>query len=192
MQRNGESQKELCTNNANNIVAAGRLNGLKHLPCFAHTLNLVVQIALKPDTQLFKIQKKCHDIVSYFHRSTKAMDKLVSVQNRLKLNNHKLIPDVDTCWNSVFYMFERLIEQHEAVTTLCLVDKSNLCITTEEIEVMKSAVVLLRSFETATREILADQYPTISKLFPLVSSLQQMSASTSSNSNIKPGDELFL
>ena len=104
------------------------------MPCFAHTLNLVVQNALKADTQISEIQKKCCDIVSYFHCSSKATDKLVLVQNHLKLDNHKLIQDVDTCWNSVFYMFERLIEQHETVTTtLCLLDKSNLCTSTEEI-----------------------------------------------------------
>lgn len=109
------------TDNASNIVAAIRLNGWKHLPCFAHTLNLVVQDSLKADTELAGIQKKCRDVVSYFHRSSKAADKLDSIQSCLKIENHKLIQDVETRWNSVFYMFERLVEQHEAVTTsLCL------------------------------------------------------------------------
>jgi hypothetical protein len=34
------------TDNAANITAAVRLTGFKHLPCFAHTLNLVVQQAV--------------------------------------------------------------------------------------------------------------------------------------------------
>lgn len=51
------------TDNANNIIAAVRLNGWKHLPCFAHTLNFVVQDSLKGDTQLAGIQKKWRDIV---------------------------------------------------------------------------------------------------------------------------------
>ena len=102
----------MITDNANNIVAAVRLNGWKDLPCFAHTLNLVVQDSLKACAQLAEIQKKCHDIVSYFHRSRKASDKLFSIQTRLKIDNHKLIQDVETRWNSVFYMFERLIGSH--------------------------------------------------------------------------------
>ena len=108
---------EICvlTDNASNIVAGVRLNGWKHLPCFAHTLNLIVQDSLKADTQLAEIEKKCCKIVSYFHRSSKASDKLVSIQTRLKMDNHKLILDVETRWNSVFYMFKRLIEQHEAL-----------------------------------------------------------------------------
>ena len=65
----GITDKIVClvTDNASNIVAAVRLNGWKHMPCFAHTLNLVVQDSIKADSQLSEIQKKCHDIVSYFH-----------------------------------------------------------------------------------------------------------------------------
>ena len=40
------------TDNAANIVAAIRLNGWKHVPCFAHILNLIVQDALKDDLVL--------------------------------------------------------------------------------------------------------------------------------------------
>ena len=181
----------MVTDNANNIVAAVRLNGWKHLPCFAHTLNLVVQDSLKADTELAEIQKKCRDIVSYFHRSSKATDKLVAVQTRLKIENHKLIQDVDTRWNSVFYMFEWMIEQHEAVTTtLCLLDRNSLCLRTEDIEKMKNAVAILKNFEAATREMLADQYFTVSKLIPIARSLQQLTAGARTTTTL--GDELCL
>lgn len=60
-----------------NIVAAVRLNGWKHMPCFAHTLNLIVQDSINGDSQLTGIQKKCCNIVSYFYRSSKATNKLL-------------------------------------------------------------------------------------------------------------------
>ena len=44
------------TDNAANIAAAVRLNGWRHVPCFAHTLNLVVQNSLSADTVLSSIQ----------------------------------------------------------------------------------------------------------------------------------------
>ena len=133
------------TDNASNIVAAVRFNGWKHLPCFAHTLNLVVQDSIRADTNLVEVQKKCRNVVLYFHCSSKASDKLATTQSHLKLKNHKLIQDVETRWNSLMYMFERLIEQHEAVTTtLCLMDKNSLCLSSGDVEEMKNAVTLLK------------------------------------------------
>lgn len=38
---------------------------------------------------------------------------------------HNLIQSVDICWNSFFYMLERLCEQNEAVTTaVCLLGRT--------------------------------------------------------------------
>ena len=78
------------TDNAANIAAAVRLNGWRHIPCFAHTLNLVVQDSLAADPPLSCIQKKCRDIVSYFHRSSKATERLNAIQTRLNLDKHKM------------------------------------------------------------------------------------------------------
>ena len=75
----------------------------------------------------------------------------------------------------MFYMFERMIDQHEAVTTtLCMFDKKNLCLRFEAVEVMKSAVALLKLFEVATRESTAVQFLTISKLIHITRFLQQL------------------
>lgn len=76
--------------------------------------------------------------MGYFHRSVKASDKLRSIQLQIGTPQHKLINEVDTRWNSTFYMFERIIEQHSPVTTaLCLLDRKDLCLTTENIEFVK-------------------------------------------------------
>ena len=61
--------------NAAYVVASVRLNGWKLIPCFAHTLNLLVQDSLAADPTLSGIQK-CHDIESYFHHSCKATERL--------------------------------------------------------------------------------------------------------------------
>ena len=39
----------IVTDNASNIVAAVKIVGWNHVPCFAHTLNLVVSEAIKSD-----------------------------------------------------------------------------------------------------------------------------------------------
>lgn len=65
------------------------------------------------------------------------------------------IQDAETRWNSGFYMVERMIDQHETVTTT-LFDKNNFCLRFEDIEIMKNAVALLKLLEAATRETSAD------------------------------------
>lgn len=61
------------TDNAADITAAIRLANLPHVPCFAHTLNLAVQKALKDlTTPLSRVRK----LVAYFHKSTLASKAL--------------------------------------------------------------------------------------------------------------------
>jgi len=49
----------IVTDDASNMVAAVRITGWTHIHCFAHTLNLVVQEAIKIDSALLSIKKKC-------------------------------------------------------------------------------------------------------------------------------------
>ena len=103
------------------MVAAVRITGWTHIHCFAHTLNLVLQEAIKNDPTLLLIKKKCKDIVTFFHQSGNTAEKLRVVQRQIGIQEKKLIQEVETRWNSTFYMFERIVEQHQAVTTaLCL------------------------------------------------------------------------
>ena len=158
----------LVTDNAANIVAATRIIAWKHVPCFAHTLNLIVKGALKADPAIVSIQKRCRDIVTFFHRSAKASDKLNEVHKQLKLPDHKLIQDVETRWNSTFYMFQRILEQHEAITTaLCLLGRNTICLSCEDVESIKEPESILGPFEIGTTELSADKYVSISKLIPM-------------------------
>ena len=52
------------TDNAANMVAAVSLTRWRHLPCFAHSLNLVVQNSIKSDLELSAVQTKCKNVVS--------------------------------------------------------------------------------------------------------------------------------
>ena len=61
--------------------------------------------------------------------------------------------------NSIFYMFERMVEQHQAVITiLYLVNRNNYCITSEEFQQLKNVVTTLQPFEVATRETSAEKF----------------------------------
>ncbi|XP_011407706.1 PREDICTED: zinc finger BED domain-containing protein 4-like [Amphimedon queenslandica] len=148
------------------------LTGWNHLPCFAYTLNLVVQDSLGAEPGLSVIKEKCKAIVAHFHRSTKSSEKLRSTQQQLNMPELKLIQDVVTRWNSTYLMFERILSQHEAVTTtLCLLGKAAMCISTEEKESISEALVLLKPFLQATEEISGDKYISISIIIPLTKML---------------------
>lgn len=96
------------TDNSANIVSAVHKAGWKHYPCIAHTLNLVIKDGIKAVPEVVQLVTKFSSIVSFFHHSAKATEKLKQIQKQLKVAEPKLIQSVETRWNSVFYMFERL------------------------------------------------------------------------------------
>ena len=176
----------IVTDNASNIVAAVKITGWTHVPCFAHTLNLVVSEAIKSDENVTDLKKRCKQIVTFFHQSVKVAEKLKEVQCQIKLPEHKLIQEVDTRWNSTFYMFERIVEQHQAITTaLCLSNRNDLCLSAADVKLLEESLSVLQPFEAATREISAEQYVSISKAIPLARSLQHLTAGSSHQTSFR-------
>lgn len=95
LKRNGELPA-LVTDNARNIINAGKLAGLHpHVGCFAHVINLATQRGLKV-AQMDRLLGRVRHIVKFFHKSSTAMAVLKNKQTLLELPNHKLIGDVST------------------------------------------------------------------------------------------------
>ena len=146
-----------------------------HVPFFAHTLNLAVSEAIKADTKIHQLRKSCRDIVSFFHRSVKASENLKEIQLQLGIPENKLIQEVETRWNSNYHMFERITEEHQAITTaLCLSGRSAMCLSSSDVSLLKAAMAVLKPFEATTKEISTDKHISISKVIPLAKSLQRL------------------
>lgn len=159
------------TDNAANIVAAVRETGWTHIPCMAHTLNLVVQAASKT---IENLTKKVKAIVGHFHRSTTANAKFLAMQTQLNSSKAplKLKMDVVTRWNSTFFMYERVCELQEPLeATLGLLHNPVPALTSEEWEVLKEVCQILKPFDLATTELSAEKNISISKVIPLVSGI---------------------
>lgn len=171
------------TDGGANIRAAVRLMNLSHLPCIAHKLNLVVQQALKlcddegvgpendsDEGDLKTVLKKCRTIVGFFKRSEVGNRMLAEKQKQLGSPIIlKLKQDIRTRWNSTFFMLERLIKLKEPLTIVMITLKeapSNL--DSEEWNIIEDMIPLLRPFNNLTVELSAEQYPTLSKVIPLL------------------------
>ncbi|KZC12193.1 Zinc finger BED domain-containing protein 4 [Dufourea novaeangliae] len=160
------------TDNTPSMLSAVRSlgSGVTSIPCFAQTLNLVVKKSLNAIAELVTIRQKCRNIVSYFKSSCLATEKLTEIQNRFGIENHKLILEDETRWNSTYEMFSRLIEQQRAVSA-AMSTVSIERLTTSDWDMMASCLSVLGPFALFTAELSSEAHVSISKVFPGV---QQM------------------
>jgi hypothetical protein len=81
----------------------------------------------------------------------------------------KLKQDVQTRWNSVFYMIDRFIELSRYVSQILLDNPSGRdMIVAIELNTLKELLELLKPLEIATRELSGEKYVTISKVIPII------------------------
>lgn len=161
------------TDNAKNMKKAV-INDLKitHHPCVAHTLNLLVQDAIKDNAKLNELLTKCRAIITYFKQSTKAVYKLREVQNQMGLQELKLKKDVPTRWNSTVIMMERLTKVKSplsAVLPFFQAAPNNL--EASEWAAIDDCVGVLKFFLSMTEELSGEMYPTVSRITPLIRGL---------------------
>ncbi|CAB3227782.1 unnamed protein product [Arctia plantaginis] len=135
----------------------------RHLSCAAHTLNLVVQDTIKENEVLIRLVEKCRVIVAYFRRSNNAAYKLKQVQEQMQLEPLTLKQDVQTRWNSVYYMLERLDKVKIPLSaTIILLPGCPDNLNTEEWIEVHECLCILKPVEQMTSIISGEQYPTLS------------------------------
>ncbi|XP_037958832.1 zinc finger BED domain-containing protein 4-like [Teleopsis dalmanni] len=158
------------TDNAANIIRAVTLCGWCHVPCFAHTLNLIIQKGLK---NIEHIRLKSKNIAEYFNRSTLANTKL-QAQQKLSLNSTvlKLKNDCPTRWNSTCYMFDRIIKITEAISATIGILRIPLeALTENDCCIIKEILNILKPFEQITTEMSSENNVTLSKVINFVRGL---------------------
>ncbi|CAH2090111.1 unnamed protein product [Euphydryas editha] len=166
-----EKVTAIVTDNAAVMLKVAEIIKLRHLPCFAHTLNLVYKDACN-QPGLKEIIDKCKQIVRYFKHSTLASDQLKDAQKSLNKPELKLLQEVETRWNSLFYMLERLRNVREEVTLV--INQNSRAppnLSAEEYTLLEEIEKILDPLEACTIAISGEMYPTISLIIPLIKGL---------------------
>ena len=178
----------IATDNASVMVSCVQRHlKLHHVRCFAHLLNLITKKALSSCEGSTK--KKIKALVTYFHSSTSAADKLRSMQRSLGRKERKLVQEVETRWNSTPAMIQRFVEEADAVEgALCALRKPQKGISDDEIKNLKTTIAVLSPFEMATEDLSAEKYTSFSSMIP---TLRMMTDSLKGEAESDIRDELI-
>lgn len=149
------------TDNAANITEAIRLCNWRHISCFSHSLNLVIQSSLQ---EINVTREKVKSIVEYFKRSTVASEKLNQMQQQLGYTPiRSMIQDVVTRWNSTFFMFQRFLElKTPLLSAIADLNRDNN-LTSNDWEIKAKSCDILKRFNEITIEMSSEKSVTISK-----------------------------
>ncbi|XP_070397996.1 zinc finger BED domain-containing protein 4-like [Nothobranchius furzeri] len=106
--------------NASNVKAALEDMAVPNLGCFAHTLQLVVHEGLMSQRSVSDALANSRKIVAHFKHSQLAQSRLEDLQREMQGTGTtstpaRLIQDVQTRWNSSFYMVKRLLTEKRAL-----------------------------------------------------------------------------
>lgn len=165
----------MVTDCAANMVACANILDLRHVPCFAHRLNLVVKKAISDTIDFDAIRSKARKIVYLFRFSCKAKEKLCEVQTQMGLPEHKLIKEVDTRWNSTYDMLQRVYEQRAPLSAaLSSLTSDIVPFTAEDYNTIEQCLLILKPFKTATVELSEEKRVSGSKVIPMVKMLKHI------------------
>jgi len=172
-------------NGANMVKTIINSFGLrKHLPCFAHTINLIVTDSIKASTVLKTVIDKVKAIVTFFKHSVNASDELrkLQVKNDIKEGSVlKLKQECETRWNSMYYMLSRFLQLTEYVNAILIRFPKPDMLMQGEIYIIKEIVTILSSLEKITVEMSGERYVTCSKIIPIVNCLAKTMEKLSPN-----------
>ncbi|XP_049877248.1 E3 SUMO-protein ligase ZBED1-like [Pectinophora gossypiella] len=161
----------MVTDNAQTMVKAAEILKLKHVPCFAHSLNLVIKhVLLEPECAALKeLIDKCKAIVTYFKHSSLASNQLKCLQKDLKKSQLRPLQHVETRWNSAFQMLKRIGEIRDEVSlTLNKNPKAPNNLTDEEYTFLAEVIKVFEPIDVCTETVSGETYTTLSLIIPLI------------------------
>lgn len=161
----GQKIVAVVTENASNMKRVVEICGWIHIPCFAHSLNLVVTGALQSNLEIHALLTNCRHAVTFFKQSPKSKSKLKQfAQNDQDCHIETLKQEVPTRWNCTLTMIRSILILYNFLNeVLGPDDLSNLAILLD----------ILEPFEEITNE-LSSQTSLFLKSSPLFDSFKKV------------------
>ena len=151
--------------NAANMAAGVDLAGFQSIPCFLHTLQLVLNDAIFEQRYVKDIIATCKQIVGHFNHSPSAFAKYTEFQKKLNVPQHKFIQDIKTRWNSQYYMLSRIHEQKNALISFCSEYSKPTYLETSQWKILERLLKILQHFEDCTK-FLSSRNAVVSAIIP--------------------------
>ncbi|KAM6895776.1 zinc finger BED domain-containing protein 4 [Xenentodon cancila] len=142
-------------------------HGQATMQCFGHTIDLIVNEAIKSQRMVQNLLSIARKICERVHRSAKAKEQLAELQRVHQLPENQLIQDVPSKWMTSFSMLERLVEQKKAIDEMSIECSFREIISCDQWEVMLSVCNALKPFEVACREM-SNRTATLGQVIPLI------------------------
>ena len=143
--------------NAYNMRLGMVLSNIASIPCFIHTLQLIIKDSLFADKDVEVLLSKARKIVGHFSHSSSACEKLKLIQVGLDSTITKqtallLVQDVPTRWNSTYLMLKRLNKLKVTVQNYVASHLQALIITEKEWQLVDQVLKLLEPFQLVTKD----------------------------------------
>ena len=170
------------TDNARNIIRAVQLLSWQHVPCFGHTLQLAVKMGLELPL-IVAVLVRCRKIVGHFKHSVVETELLKKEREAMGISQRKLVQEVNTRWNSTFYMLERLLEQEAAVSAVLVKDRKfrHLVLDPNDLFIMQHVATVLKPLAQATEMLCEEKQPSISVILPTLVALLKKHLATANS-----------
>lgn len=176
--------------NASNMKAAMEDMAVPSLGCFAHTLQLVVHEGLMSQRSVSDALANSRKIVAHFKHSQLAQSRLEDLQSEMQgagttTTPARLVQDVQTRWNSSFYMIKSLLTEKRPLCAYAADHNLPATLSANEWGLLEKTVTVLEPFEELTRKI-SSATSTAADVIPAVTVLKRLLAEeNSTDSGIK-------
>ncbi|XP_059474656.1 E3 SUMO-protein ligase ZBED1 isoform X2 [Neocloeon triangulifer] len=162
----------ITTDGGSNLIKAADLMDKDHIPCFCHVCDNIVSSAYSQCRVLNVLVDDVKGVVTYFKRSSLAMNILRKKQREATGKSLELIQAVKTRWNSTYACIKRFSQLYPYVSSalkdpqIKKVKRDGSTeapkITDDTVEILKQCLPLLQPFDVITRKLSSSEKVTSS------------------------------